>query len=39
MNPDVYALYEKCIGLFIDVLDELGIHYLTEFSGRRGIHV
>lgn len=39
MNPDVYALYEKCIGPFIDVLDELGIHYLTEFSGRRGIHV
>lgn len=38
-NPDVYALYEEYIVPFIDVLDEAGIHYLTEFSGRRGIHV
>lgn len=38
-NPDVYALYEKCITPFIHMLDEVGIHYLTEFSGRRGIHV
>ena len=39
VNPDVYTLYEKCIIPFIRMLDEVGIHYLTEFSGRRGIHV
>lgn len=38
-EPDVYALYEECVAPFIHVLDEVGIHYLTEFSGRRGIHV
>ena len=39
VEPDVYALYEECVVPFIHVLDEIGIHYLTEFSGRRGIHV
>lgn len=38
-DPDVYALYEQCVAPFIQVLDEAGIRYLTEFSGRRGIHV
>lgn len=38
-DPDVYALYENCIAPFIYMLDEVGIRYLTEFSGRRGIHV
>lgn len=38
-EPDVYALYEQCVVPFIHVLDEVGLHYLTEFSGRRGIHV
>ena len=38
-DPDVYALYEQYVAPFIHVLDEAGIRYLTEFSGRRGIHV
>lgn len=38
-EPDVYGLYEHCIAPLTQMLDELGIHYLTEFSGRRGIHV
>jgi hypothetical protein len=38
-EPNVYALYEQCVVPFIHVLDEVGLHYLTEFSGRRGIHV
>ena len=39
MNPDVYELYKNCVRPFTNVLDELEIKYLTEFSGRRGIHV
>ena len=39
VKPDVYALYEQCVEPFVHMLDEVGIHYLTEFSGRRGIHV
>lgn len=39
IDSDVYGLYEQCIVPFIHMLDEAGIHYLTEFSGRRGIHV
>lgn len=38
-KPDVNALYENCIAPFTRVLDGAGIHYMTEFSGRRGIHV
>ncbi len=38
-EPDIHALYEECVLPFIHVLDEAKIHYLTEFSGRRGIHV
>ena len=39
MEPDLYGLYEMCVRPFTSMLDELGIQYLTEFSGRRGIHV
>ena len=35
-NPDVYGLYKKCVLPFTNMLDELEIKYLTEFSGRRG---
>lgn len=38
-DPDVYELYEKCILPFVQMLDNWKIKYLTEFSGRRGIHV
>ena len=39
MNPNVYRLYEKYVLPFTSMLKDLEIHYLTEFSGRRGIHV
>lgn len=38
-EPDVYSLYQKCVLPFTSLLDNLKIKYLTEFSGRRGIHV
>ena len=38
-TPDMQALYNDFVCPFVDVLDELSINYLTEFSGRRGIHV
>lgn len=39
VEPDVYDLYNQCIVPFTQMLDEFGIHYMMEFSGRRGIHV
>ena len=38
-NPDVQALYNDFVRPFTEVLNDLSINYLTEFSGRRGIHV
>lgn len=38
-NPDVTKLYNQYVVPFIELLKELQISYLTEFSGRRGIHV
>ena len=38
-NPNVDGLYRECIQPLTDTLDSAGISYLTEFSGRRGIHV
>lgn len=38
-NPDVKTLYNQYVNPFTDTLKELQIFYLTEFSGRRGIHV
>lgn len=39
VEPDVYDLYNQCIVPFTQMLDEFGIHYMMEFSGRRGIHL
>lgn len=39
VNPNVEELYASIIKPFVVSLDSLGIHYLLEFSGRRGIHV
>lgn len=39
VNPDVEELYKIIIKPFVNELDKLGIRYLLEFSGRRGIHV
>ena len=38
-NPDLDGLYNYIRENILKSLDELGIRYLTEFSGRRGIHV
>ena len=38
-NPDVEMLYRKIARPLTEQLDRWGIRYLTEFSGRRGIHV
>ncbi len=38
-NPDVEKLYNQYVVPFIKLLEELQVSYLTEFSGRRGIHV
>lgn len=38
-NPNVEELYTLIIKPFVANLDSLGIRYLLEFSGRRGIHV
>lgn len=37
-EPDVSKLYEKCTKPLNCYLDEKKIHYINEFSGRRGIH-
>ena len=39
VNPDVEKLYRIIIKPFVNELDKMGIRYLLEFSGRRGIHV
>lgn len=38
-NPNVYELYKVCIQPLVDFLNKEHIHYLQEFSGRRGIHI
>lgn len=38
-NPDVITLYKESVFPFTVLLNELSISYMTEFSGRRGIHV
>lgn len=38
-KPDVAKLYDKYVVEFLKVLKKHKISYLTEFSGRRGIHV
>lgn len=37
-NPNIVELDERILQ-FTNVLDKLGIRYLKEFSGRRGIHI
>lgn len=38
-NPDIHELYRVCIRPLVDFLRRNEIHYLQEFSGRRGIHI
>jgi len=38
-NPDVERLYKEAVLPLTSLMTELGINFLTEFSGRRGIHV
>lgn len=38
-NPDLIKLYEEIICPVKKTLDQIGLRYLTEFSGRRGIHI
>ena len=38
-SPDIEALYNYNVKPLLCILDEYDINYLTEFSGRRGIHV
>lgn len=38
-NPDLQFLYDNNVKPLLSILEEYGINYLTEFSGRRGIHV
>jgi len=38
-NPDIQWLYNEFVVPFIEVLEKASVAYLTEFSGRRGIHV
>ena len=38
-NPDLNMLYHTAIQPMTELLDNLNIRYLTEFSGRRGIHI
>ena len=38
-NPDIESMFSEMVSPFLDILDRLSISYLTEFSGRRGIHV
>lgn len=39
INPEIYKLYFEIVRPFEKMLDELKISYISEFSGRRGIHV
>ena len=38
-NPDLNFLFKNNVKPLLKILDEYKINYLTEFSGRRGIHV
>ena len=38
-SPDLYKLYNEVIVPITIFLNNKGIQYLTEFSGRRGIHI
>lgn len=38
-NPEIYKLYSEIVMPFKKMLDELNISYISEFSGRRGIHL
>lgn len=38
-NPDLYSLYKYNVAPLKKICDEYNIKYLTEFSGRRGIHL
>lgn len=38
-SPDIEALYKYNVKPLLGILDEYEINYLTEFSGRRGVHV
>lgn len=38
-TPDLYKLYDEVVLPVTQVLSDAGIRYLTEFSGRRGIHI
>lgn len=38
-NPDLPTLYQDYIFPFTQLLNEMKIRFLVEFSGRRGIHV
>lgn len=39
INPEIYKLYFEVVVPFEKMLDDLKISYMSEFSGRRGIHV
>lgn len=38
-NPNLECLYKKNVEPLQQILDEYKVNYLTEYSGRRGIHV
>lgn len=38
-NPALNSLFENNVKPLLCILDQYNINYLTEFSGRRGIHV
>lgn len=38
-NPDLDCLFKNNVEPLLHILDEYKVKYLTEFSGRRGIHV
>lgn len=38
-NPDLDCLYAECIKPINDFLSIKNIHFINEFSGRRGIHI
>lgn len=38
-DPDLNCLFKKNVEPLLNILDEYKVNYLTEFSGRRGIHV
>ena len=38
-NPNILGLYNDCIKPTLGILADMQLHCLTEFSGRRGIHI